>query len=263
MLFKNLVFYHLPTEWAWSATELEARLAQRPLQPCGPFDLTTRGWIPVSTGGRLLHSVNRHHMLALGINQKLLPGSVVRQVAEERAGTLAEEQGFAVGRKQMRELRHRVADELRARALTRRVMTRAWIDSDGGWFVVDAAGAPRAEILIETLSDTLGSFAPVPLETTQSPHTLMAGWLIQGEAPMRFSIDDDLELQTADKSKAVIRYNAPPTRRKRNPRTFGRIQVSNPIGIDMERSRIVRADRQIANQATGVSRNGQGRRERR
>ncbi len=29
----------------------------------------------------------------------------------------------------------------------------------------------------------------------------MAAWLLRGEAPERFSIDDDLELRAADKSK--------------------------------------------------------------
>ena len=210
MLFKNLVFHRLPAEWSPSATELEGQLAVRTLQPCGPFEMSCRGWVPITGGGRLLHTVNQQHMIALGENQKLLPGSIVRQVAQERAEILAEEQGFPVGRKQMRDLRGRVADELRARALTRRRVTRAWIDPLAGWFAVDAAGIPRAETVVEALGDALGSFAPRVVETERSPQAAMASWLLRGEAPARFSIDDDLELQTADKSKTVIRYTRHP-----------------------------------------------------
>ncbi len=210
MLFKNLVFRRLPADWSLSAAELEGSLAGRTLQPCGPFDMSSRGWVPVTNGGRLLHTVNQHHMIALGTDDKLLPGSIVRQVAEERAAVQAEEQGFPVGRKQMRDLRARVADELRARALTRRRITRAWIDPTAGWFAVDAASMPRAELVVETLSDTLGSFAPPAIETERSPQACMASWLMQGEAPLRFSIDDDLELQSADKVKAIIRYTRHP-----------------------------------------------------
>jgi recombination associated protein RdgC len=172
--------------------------------------MSSRGWVPVTSGGRLLHSLNQHHMIALGDNQKLLPGSIIRQVAQERAEVQAEEQGFPVGRKQMRDLRARVADELRARALTRRRVTRAWIDTEGGWFAVDAAGITRAETVVETLGDTLGSFAPLAIETERSPHAAMASWLLRGEAPGRFSIDDDLELRGADKSKTIIRYTRHP-----------------------------------------------------
>jgi recombination associated protein RdgC len=210
MLFKNLVFHRLPAEWTVTAADLEGQLALRTLQPCGPFDMTNRGWLPVTTGGRLLHTVNQQHMIALGVNQKLLPGSIIRQVAQERAETQAEEQGFPVGRRQMRELRARVADELRARALTRRRVTRAWIDPLAGWFAVDAAGAASAETLVETLGDTLGSFAPLAIETERSPHAAMTSWLVRGEAPSRFTIDDDLELRAADKSKTIIRYTRHP-----------------------------------------------------
>jgi recombination associated protein RdgC len=89
MLFKNLVFHRLPAEWSPSAAELEGQLAARTLQPCGPFEMSCRGWVPVTSGGRLLHTVNQQHMIALGENQKLLPGSIVRQVAQERAEIFA------------------------------------------------------------------------------------------------------------------------------------------------------------------------------
>ena len=210
MLFKNLVFHRLPAEWTLTAAELEAQLAGRTLQPCGPFELSSRGWMPVTSGGRLLHTVNQQHMIALGENQKLLPGSIIKQVAQERAEIQAQEQGFPLGRKQMRDLRARVADELRARALTRRRVTRAWIDTQAGWFAVDAAAINRAETVVESLGDTLGSFAPLGIETERSPPAAMASWLLRGEAPGRFSIDDDLELQTADKSKTIIRYTRHP-----------------------------------------------------
>jgi recombination associated protein RdgC len=64
--------------------------------------------------------------------------------------------------------------------------------------------------VVETLGDTLGSFAPLAIETERSPHAAMTSWLLRGEAPARFSIDDDLELHAADKSKTVIRYTRHP-----------------------------------------------------
>jgi recombination associated protein RdgC len=158
----------------------------------------------------LLHTVNQQHMLALGVNQRLLPASIIRQVAQERAEVQAVEQGFPVGRRQMRELRARVADELRARALTRRRITRAWLDPVAGWFAVDAAGIAGAEAVVEALGDCLGSFAPLGIETERSPHAAMTSWLTRGAAPGRFSIDDELELHSADKSKTIIRYTRHP-----------------------------------------------------
>jgi recombination associated protein RdgC len=210
MWFKNLVVYRLPADWAVSGPELEQQLASRTLQPCSPFESFSRGWVAPSGTGRLVHTVNMQHLIALGVNQKLLPASIIRQVTLERAEELAKEQGFPVGRRQMRDLKMRVTEELRAKALTRRRVTRAWIDPANGWLVVDAAGVAKAEELIETLRDTLGSLAVQLIETERSPHTSMALWLKLGEAPLRLTIDQDLELQAANKNKATIRYTRHP-----------------------------------------------------
>jgi recombination associated protein RdgC len=204
MWFRNLIVYRLPADWAVSAAELEEQLGRRTLQPCGPFDMFSRGWVPPASTDRLLHTVNQQHLIALGVDQKLLPASIIRQVAAERAEAQAKEQGFPVGRRQMRDIK------LRVRALTRRRITRAWIDPLNGWFVIDAAGGARADELVETLRDTLGSLAVSFLETTRSPQQSMAAWLMQGDAPARFSIEQDLELQSADASKATVRYTRHP-----------------------------------------------------
>ncbi len=205
MWFKNLTVYRLPADWSWSAADLEAALGRLPLQPCSALQMRSRGWVAPSPSGRMLHTVATQHLLALGIEQKLLPASVIRQEAERRAAEQAETQGFPVGRRQMRALKLQVADELRARALTRRIVTRAWIDAAGGWLVVDSASATRAEELIETLRDTLGSLAVEMFDAERSVSASMAAWLQRG-APGAFALEQDLELQSADAMKSTVRY---------------------------------------------------------
>jgi recombination associated protein RdgC len=206
MWFKNLIVYRLPADWAVTSAELEEQLGKRTLQPCGPLDMLSRGWVAPSSTGRLVHTVEQQQLIALGVNQKLLPASIIRQVTAERAQALQQEQGFPVGRRQVRDLKMRVTEELRAKALTRRRITRAWIDPTNGWLVVDAAGAAKAEELIETLRDTLGTLAVTQIDTERSPQISMAVWLKLGEAPLRLSIDQDLELKAANGTKATIRY---------------------------------------------------------
>lgn len=208
MFFKNLIVYRLPSDWAYSAAQLEETLAMRILQRCGPFEMFSRGWVaPSADTGRLVHTVNQQHLIALGVEQKLLPGSLIRQEVAERAKVLAVEQGFPVARRQMRDLKMRVTEELRSRALCRRRVTRAWIDPVNRWFAVDAAGAGRAEELVETLRETLGgSLAVTFLETSHSPQHSMSTWLTHGDAPSRFTIDQELELQTLDGTKATVKY---------------------------------------------------------
>jgi recombination associated protein RdgC len=210
MWFRNLALYRLPPGWALSAAQLEEKLSTRPLQPCGALDMLSRGWIAPIDGGALVHVLNQHYLIALGVEQKLLPGSIIRREAQRRAKLKEGSQGFAVGRRQMRDLRMQVTEELRARALSRQRSTRAWIDPHGGWCVVDAASAGRAEELIDTLRDTLGSFAVQCLQTQCSPRAGMAAWLTQGSAPGRLALDQDLTLMTADGTKSTVRYTRHP-----------------------------------------------------
>jgi recombination associated protein RdgC len=210
MWFKNLTVYRLPADWSCSAATLEEALARRPLQPCSPLEMRSMGWVPPATTDRLLHTLGEHHLVALGVDQKLLPASVVRQEAERRARIQAEKQGFPLGRRQMRALKMQVLEELRARAFTRRRITRGWLDPSGGWLVVDSASDRRAEELVETLRDTVGSLAVQKVETERSPSACMATWLMQSDASGAFSIEQDLELQSGEPAKSIVRYRRHP-----------------------------------------------------
>jgi recombination associated protein RdgC len=210
MWFKNLTVYRLPAEWSWSAATLEEALTRRPLLPCSPLEMRSMGWVAPATSDRLLHTLGEHHLLALGVDQKLLPASIVRQEAERRARVQAENQGFPAGRRQMRALKMQVLEELRARALSRRRITRAWIDPRGGWLVVDSASDRRAEELVETLRDSLGSLAVQKVDTERAPSACMAAWLMQSDASGPFSIEQDLELQSGAPAKSIVRYRRHP-----------------------------------------------------
>jgi len=205
-LFRNLVLYRLPAGFTTPAAELEAALEQRPLKPCGSFDLQSRGFVACGYEQRTLYSQGQQHLLCLGVEQKLLPASIINQVAKERALELEQQQGHPVGRRQMRELKARVGDELRARALTRRRATFAWLDLPGGWLVVNTASNGRAEELVEALRDALGTLPVVPFSTQHAPAGSMAAWLSHGDAPGRFEIGEDLELAAVDGKGTAIRY---------------------------------------------------------
>src|SRR5437764_724364 len=149
MRFKNLFVYRLDAKCKLDAQDLEKSLAGHALQPCNSFEMESRGWTEPQTEGTFLHALNRHWLMAFGVDQKILPASVIRQMTVERATELEKKQAFPVGRKQMRELKQRVVDELLPRALTRRQATAAWIDPVNRWFVIDTVSQTKAERVLE------------------------------------------------------------------------------------------------------------------
>ena len=153
-----------------------------------------------------LHSLQRQWLIIFGVNQKLLPGSIVTQVAKERAEKLAEKQEHPVGRKQMRDIRERVLEELMPKALSRRRTMGTWIDPVNHWLVIDTAADKKADELLESLLGADIELEPKRLECQQSPSAQMTLWLSSGKVPAPFTIDQDLELKASGDSRATVRY---------------------------------------------------------
>lgn len=205
MWFRNLQLYRLPTPWDMTADRLSEQLARLVFQPCGSQDLASQGW-SAPLHDTLVHSVGGQWMIALGVEQRLLPGSVVKQVAEEKAEEIEAQQGFKPGRKQMKEIKEAVMQELLPRAFTRRRKVYAWIDPQAGYLAVDAASRTAAEPLIECLHKALDELPLKLLNTEHSPGAAMTGWLAGNEAPAGFSIDLDCELRAMTDEASAVRY---------------------------------------------------------
>ena len=204
MWFKNLQIYRLPKDWAADLQAVDAQLAAHRLNPCPLSEMQSLGWIAPRPGDALIHSVNRQWLLALGAEQKLLPASVVKQFANDRAKTIEENEGRKVGRKEMRELREAMTLELLPRAFVRQRTTFGWIDPVNGWLIIDAAAPAKAEELLEQLRKSVEGLPARLLEVNLSPSAAMTSWVAEGEAPTNFTLDQDLELRSAE--KATVRY---------------------------------------------------------
>jgi recombination associated protein RdgC len=206
MWFRNLRIFRLPADWSMDATRFNELLAAHPLARCGSFDMISRGWVYPRVEGEFVHAVNRQWLLALGVEQKLLPTTVVRQVALERAAQIESEQNRKVGRKELRDLRDQVTDELLPKAFTRRRTTWGWIDPVNGWLVIDAGADARADEFMESLSPLIEAEVLRLLQTQVSPGAAMTEWLATGDAPAGFTIDRDLELKSSGGGESAIRY---------------------------------------------------------
>lgn len=206
MWFKNLQLYRLPTPWSIDLAKFEEQLARGPFNRCASNEPMSRGWVAPRRDGALVYSLGGQWLIALSVEQRLLPSSVINEVAKERAELMEAEQGYAPGRKQMKELRERVTEELMPRAFTRRRTTMVWIDPINGWFCVDAASPAKAEEVIEHLRHCLDEFPLTMVHTQLSPSSAMADWLAGGDAPAGFTIDRDCELKAVGEEKAAVRY---------------------------------------------------------
>ncbi|MBK8763025.1 MAG: recombination-associated protein RdgC [Sulfuritalea sp.] len=207
MWFRNLQIFRLGSDWAYTTEALAQALQTGIFQGCGAADRTARGWVPPrGEEGELVFSVARQQLIALGVEQKLLPASVVRQYAQAKLEQIEAAQGYKPGRKQRREITDQVETELLPRAFVKRGLTYVWIDPVNRWLLVDASSPARADEVMEQLKLSLGELPLTLVKTQVAPATAMTQWLAAGEAPGRFSIDRDCELQAAADERPAVRY---------------------------------------------------------
>ena len=206
MWFKNIFAYCLPTDYKIDTATLMEKLALKPLQPCGGLDKQSKGWVSCRGDDRLIHVSNQQILFAMGIEQKLLPATIINRFAKERIADIEAQQGYKVGRKEQKNIKDAVTEELLPRAFALQRTTYAWFDPVNHRLIIEAASTNKAEDLLEFLSKTLEGIPVRPLNTKLSPVAAMTDWLIGDSAPAGFTIDQELELRATGESKATVRY---------------------------------------------------------
>ena len=206
MWFKNIFIYRLPSEFKITATSLQEKLSLKPLMPCSGLDKQSLGWVSCRGDDQLVHVAGKHILFALGVEQKLLPATIINRFTKERVADIEAQQGYKVGRKALKDVRQAVTDELLPRAFALQRTTYAWLDLGNGRLVIEAASSSKAEELLEHLGKTVDNFPVHLLQTKLSPVAAMTDWLAAENAPAGFTIDRELELRASDENKATVRY---------------------------------------------------------
>jgi len=206
MWFKNIFIYRLPTDCTFTAATLQEKLAHKQLQPCGGLEKQSRGWVSCHGDDRLTLVANKQILFALGVEQKLLPATIINRFVKERVADIEAQQGYKVGRKELKEIKEAVTDDLLPRAFALQRTTYAWLDTVNGRLIIDAASSSKAEELLEQLNKSVDDLPVKLLNTELSPVAAMTDWLAGGNAPPGFTIDRELELRATGESKATVRY---------------------------------------------------------
>lgn len=206
MWFKNLRIYRLAPHWTYGALGLQSSLERMQFTPAGASDMTAFGWVPPRPDTGLVYAQDDQLLIALRVEKKLLPASVVNAATHDRCRKVEEDQGYKPGRKQTKEIREQVTDELLPKAFSVVRDTRVWIDTRNRWLVIDTASGAVADALLGALAKVLDPFPIAPLYTEVSSAVAMTNWLLWDEPPTNFSIDQDTELQSNRESAAKVRY---------------------------------------------------------
>jgi recombination associated protein RdgC len=206
-MFKNLKLFTLGSAGA-VAEKLIGALGQYPFAPCGSFEVKRSGWVPpCPESDDLAFTLPGHVLIKLRIEEKKVPAKTLNRVCAERADEIAAQQGYAPGRKQRREIKERVQEELLTKVLPRQQDVFVWIDTANGWLGIDTGSSAVADEVVHMLVKAAGDDFPLAfVRVEHSPEKAMTEWLLAGEGPDGFTIDRELQLKSPLEDKAVISF---------------------------------------------------------
>lgn len=206
-MFKNMMLYRL-TRFDMSAADLASLLSENAIQPLQGLEIQKSGWVPPKGAGEsFVHESESQILISLCVEKKLLPPAVINAATKARVRDIEEKQGKKVGRKQLREIKEKVVDELIPRAFAVRSYMSIWIDPVGKWLVMDASSPSKADDAVAVIFKTTDKIGLELVNTKVSPSSAMTEWLSDGELPSVFTLDDSCEMRAPGDNSAKIKYS--------------------------------------------------------
>ena len=210
-MFKNLTIYRIGHGWAPTPEAMETALDAARFAPCGASQDKSAGWVEPrgEAHGPLVEAVANQRILKFVIETKSVPGSVVREKAQEEADHIEATTGRKPGKKETKALREDALHSLLPQAFPRRSSMWIWIDPANGWLVTDASSQGKVDELVTALVQAFDGLTTTLLQTAVTPQTAMTQWLAAtspDDWPEGFHVERECELKSADEEKSVVKF---------------------------------------------------------
>jgi recombination associated protein RdgC len=208
MWFRNLLVYRLTQDIPFDAHALETALASKPARPCANQELTTYGFTaPFGKGADapLVHVSGDFLLIGARKEERILPGSVVRDALKEKVDEIENTQMRKVYKKERDQIKDEIVQTFLPRAFIRKSGTFAAIAPKQGLILVDSASPKKAEDLLSTLREAIGSLPVRPVSVKIAPTATLTDWLKNQCAAEGFFVLDNCELSDTHEEGGSVR----------------------------------------------------------
>ncbi|MDQ7985998.1 recombination-associated protein RdgC [Pseudomonas sp. G34] len=208
MWFRNLLVYRLTQDVDFDTDKLQAALAAKPARPCASQELATYGFVaPFGKGedAPLVHESQGFLLISARKEERILPGSVVKDAVKEKVDEIESEQMRKVYKKEREQIKDEIVQAFLPRAFIRKSATFAAIAPAQGLIIVNASSPKRAEDLLSTLREAIGSLPVRPLTVKIAPSATMTDWVKAQKAAADFHVLDECELRDTHEDGGIVR----------------------------------------------------------
>ncbi|UYZ83850.1 recombination-associated protein RdgC [Entomomonas sp. E2T0] len=208
MWFRNLLVYRLTQQIPLTEEELTKALQTKLAKPCTFQELSTFGFIaPFGKGedAPLTHVSQDFYLIAARKEERILPASVIKEALQEKVDEIEARDARKVYKKEKDQLKDEIVQDLLPRAFSRKKVIYAAIAPKLGLILVDSTSTSKAEELLSTLREALGSLPVRPVTVKVAPSATLTDWIKTQKSAQGFQVLEDCELRDTHEDGGIIR----------------------------------------------------------
>lgn len=205
MWFSSLNIFKI-THGEIREADLVEALPKKLFKPCTSVEEKSAGFVS-PFGDRydtIVHSVMGGHMVCLKVEEKKIPGDVLKEKLQERLDEIQMENPEGkITRELKNRLKEEVRQELMPHALPKIKRTMAYVDETLSYIIVNDSSPTKSETFINYLVNTLNK-NEVTVKAVSTVHNVsakMSSWLKDEQVPAGLELSSSCKIESEAKNK--------------------------------------------------------------
>ncbi|MBV1876113.1 MAG: recombination-associated protein RdgC [Pseudomonadales bacterium] len=206
MLFKNAIVYRLTKPFEIPSDEFQDLMQSRCFIPCSGFKPTSFGWVsPIGDAedAPLMHEVAGCLLLCARREEKVVPTSALNDAVAAKIRKLEAAEDRSIRANEKKDIKDNTLAELLPQALAKSKQVLGYISRKDQLLVVGTSTASEAELFINCIRDSIGTFSVVPPQVQQKPQDIFTHWLLKRELPENFALGDQCDLLDLEETSTI------------------------------------------------------------
>lgn len=203
---RNISCFALTAWPTLSLEEMEEKLAEFAFRGISRLEKEHRGFAPVFGLDARVHKAGDAYWFQVKTEQKKVPGAVLKRLLAERMFEIEQREGRQVGRKERKELKDILADELLAKAIPVPSQVIVMVDPKANYLMIDTASGKVADAVLSLLVRALNGTQLGLLESASGIAHQMTNLLLAEETEA-FVADSTLVLKAIENPGTTVRFS--------------------------------------------------------
>ncbi len=206
MFFKNAIVYRITKPFTYSGAEFSELMQSRLFIPCSGIKPSSFGWVsPLGNidDAPLVHEVGGCMLMCARREEKVIPASALNEAILEKVSKIEAIEDRKLRGKERQNIKDNTLAELLPRALAKSKQVMGYISPSDDLLVVGTSMSSEAEMFINCVRDSIGSFSVVPPQIRQKPTEVFTHWLLQRNLPDNFALGDQCDLLDIEDTSTV------------------------------------------------------------